>query len=140
VLQQTVVIFLSFCNVTRTFFICFLLPFHYNFSNIYPFAILIHFQFFISTTFKKKQEEGEIVHFIPLQEKNEKTFKVEEILKDSLNAISSPSLKIQIMGGKIFLRCKDETLLGAVNKLLEIKTLLTQQCFALLLQANPPIT
>jgi len=71
-----------------------------------------------------------------------KTFKVEKILKGSLNSIPSPStsLKIQIMGGKIFLRCKDKTLLGAVNKLLEIKTLLTQQCFALLLQANLPIT
>ena len=37
---------------------------------------LIHFQFFIiSTTFKKKQEEEEIGYFIPLIEKNEKTFR-----------------------------------------------------------------
>ena len=46
--------------------------------------------------------------------------KVEKILKGSLDSISSPSLsvKIQIMGGKVCLRCKSKTLLGVVNKLL----------------------
>ena len=40
-------------------------------------------------------------------------FKVEKILKGSLNSIPSPSpsLKIQIMGGKCCLRCEGKTLL-----------------------------
>ena len=52
--------------------------------------------------------------------------KVEKILKGSLDSIPSPSpsLKIQIMGGKVCLRCKGKTLLG-VNKLLKTKSLLT---------------
>ena len=60
--------------------------------------------------------------------KNEKNSgKVENILKGSLNLISSPSpsVEIQIMGGKVCLRCKDKTLLGVVNKHLKIKSLLT---------------
>ena len=54
-------------------------------------------------------------------------FKIEKILKGSLDSIlsPSPSLKIQVMGGKICLRCKDETLLGDVNKFLKTKSLLT---------------
>ena len=46
-------------------------------------------------------------------------YKVEKILKDSLDVIPSPSpsVKIQIMGGKVCLRCKGKTLLGIVNKL-----------------------
>ena len=54
--------------------------------------------------------------------------KVEKILKGSLNLIPSPSisLKIQIMGGKVCLMCKVETLLGVVNKLLKIKKSLHQ--------------
>ena len=59
--------------------------------------------------------------------------KVEKILKGNLDSISSPSVKIQIMGGKVCLRCKGKTLLGVVNKLLK-----TQQCFALLPQVNFP--
>ena len=53
--------------------------------------------------------------------------KVEKILKGSLDLIPLPSLsvKIQIMGGKICLRCKGKTLLGVVNKLLKTKSLLT---------------
>ena len=53
--------------------------------------------------------------------------KVENILKGSLDSISSPSpsAKIQIMGGKVFLRCKGKTLLVIVNKLLKTKSLLT---------------
>ena len=40
--------------------------------------------------------------------------KVEKILKSSLDSIPSPSpsVKIQIMGGKVCLRCKGKTLLG----------------------------
>ena len=47
--------------------------------------------------------------------------KVEKILKCSLHLIPSPSVKIQIIGGKVFLRCKGKTLLGVVNKLLKQK-------------------
>ena len=42
---------------------------------------------------------------------------------DSLYSNSSPSVKIQIMGGKVYLRCKGKTLLGLVNKLLKTKSL-----------------
>jgi hypothetical protein len=68
--------------------------------------------------------------------------KVEKILKGSLDLIPSPSVKIQIMGGKVCLRCKDKTLLGVANKPFENKKFfdITQQCFALLPQVNfPPI-
>ena len=53
--------------------------------------------------------------------------KVEKILKGSLDSIpsSSPLVKSQIMGGKVWLRCKGKTLLGVVNKLLKTKSLLT---------------
>ena len=53
--------------------------------------------------------------------------KVEKILKGSLDSIlsPSPSVKIQIIVGKICLRCKGETLLGVVNKLFVFKSLLT---------------
>ena len=55
------------------------------------------------------------------------SIKVEKILKGSLNSIPSPfpSGKIQIMGGKVCLRCKGKTLLDVVNKLLKTKRLLT---------------
>ena len=52
-------------------------------------------------------------------------FKVKKILKDGLDSIPSPSVKIQIMGGKVGLRCKSKTLLGVVNKLFNTKSLLT---------------
>ena len=53
--------------------------------------------------------------------------KVEKILKSNLNWVLSPSplVKIQIMGGKVYLRCKGKTLLGDVNKLFIFKSLLT---------------
>ena len=57
--------------------------------------------------------------------------KVEKILNGSLNSIPShsPSLKIQIMGGKVCLMCKGKTLLGIENKkFVDI----IQQCYALL--------
>ena len=47
--------------------------------------------------------------------KNEKyVVKVEKVLKDSLDLIPSPSpsVKIQIMDGKVSLRCKGKTLLA----------------------------
>ena len=53
--------------------------------------------------------------------------KEEKILKGSLDSIPSPlpSVKIQIMGRRVCFRCKDKTLLGVVNKLLNTKSLLT---------------
>ena len=53
--------------------------------------------------------------------------KLENILKDSLDSIPSPSpsVKIQIMGGKVCLSCIGKTSLGVVNKLLKTKSLLT---------------
>ena len=55
-------------------------------------------------------------------------FKLERILKGCLDLIPSPSpsVKIQIMGGKVCLRCKGKTLLGVVNKLLKTKSLFTK--------------
>ena len=56
--------------------------------------------------------------------------KVEKILKSSLDSIPSPSpsVKIEIMGQKVCLRCKSKTLQGIGNKL----------CFALLPEVNFP--
>jgi len=51
--------------------------------------------------------------------------KVEKILKGSLDLITSPSVKIHIMGGKVGLRCKGKTLMGIVNNLLKTQSLLT---------------
>ena len=50
-------------------------------------------------------------------------FKLEKILKGSLDLI--PSVKIQIMFGKVCFSCKGKTLLGIVNKSLRTKILLT---------------
>ena len=60
--------------------------------------------------------------------------KVEKILKGSLDSIPSPSpsVKIQIMGRKVCLMCKDNTLLGVVHKLLKTKSLLTSPSNVLL--------
>ena len=46
--------------------------------------------------------------------------KVEKILKGSQDSIPSPSpsVKIQIMGGKVCLKCKGKPSLGDFNKLL----------------------
>jgi hypothetical protein len=42
---------------------------------------------------------------------------VEKILKGGLDSIPSPSVKIQIIGGKVFLTFKGKTLMGGiVNK------------------------
>ena len=56
---------------------------------------------------------------------NAATSKVKKIKENSLDLIPSPSDKIQIMGGKVCLRCKGKTLLGVVNKLLKTKHLWT---------------
>ena len=53
--------------------------------------------------------------------------KVEKILKGSLDLIPSPtpSVKLQIIGGKVCLRRKRKTLLGIVKNLFVFKSLLT---------------
>ena len=53
--------------------------------------------------------------------------KVEKILKGTLDSIPSPSpsVKIQVMGGKVYLRSKGKTLLGDVNNLFVFKSVLT---------------
>ena len=53
--------------------------------------------------------------------------KVERNLKGSLDSIPSPSfsVKIQIIGRKVYLRFKGKTLLGVVNTVLKTKSLLT---------------
>ena len=60
--------------------------------------------------------------------KDIKTSRVENILKDSLDSIPSPSplVKVQVMGVKICLRCKGKTLLGVVNKLITSSKLSSQ--------------
>ena len=55
---------------------------------------------------------------------------------------TSPSVKIQIIGRKVCLRCKGQTLLYVVNKLFVFKSLLTTPSNVLLLhlkQTFPPI-
>ena len=53
--------------------------------------------------------------------------KVENIYEDSLDLIPSPSpsVKVQIIGGKVYLMCEGKTLLGNANKLFVFKSLLT---------------
>jgi hypothetical protein len=67
-----------------------------------------------------------------------KYIKVDKILKGVQHLIPSPSptVKIQIMGGKICLSCKGKKLLGVVNKRLKTKCFTTShlKCFALLPQ------
>ena len=65
--------------------------------------------------------------FCPRKDMNVPIPKVKKVLQDSLDLIPSPSpsVKIQIMGGKVCFRCKGKTLLGVVNKLLKPKSMLT---------------
>ena len=49
-------------------------------------------------------------------------YKVEKNLKGSLDSIPAPSVKIQVMGGKVCLGCKGKTLLGVVKKLFVLKS------------------
>ena len=58
--------------------------------------------------------------------------KVENILEDSLDSIQSPSVKIQIIGGKVCLWCKGKTF--GNKKFVDI----SQQCYTLLTQVNFP--
>ena len=67
--------------------------------------------------------------------------KVEKMLKGSLDLIPSPSpsVQIQIMGGKLCLRCKGKKLLN-VQQTFENKNFVdnSRQCFVLLPQVNFP--
>ena len=65
--------------------------------------------------------------------------KVKKILKGSLDSISSPSpsMKIQIMCGKVCLRCKGKSLLDVVNKFFVFKSLLTTPSNVLPLHLKP---
>ena len=76
---------------------------------------------------EKQKEANDALIMIKVIKLVCKNFKVETILKASLDSIpsSSPSVKIQSMGGKVCLMCKGKTLLGIVNKLLKTKSLLT---------------
>jgi hypothetical protein len=69
---------------------------------------------------------GSIVE-VDLTQESDHQGKLEKILKGSLDSIPSPSpsVKTQIMGRKVCLRCKGKTLLGVVNKILKTKSLLT---------------
>ena len=65
---------------------------------------------------------------IPVYRFLQRPGKIENILKGNLVSIPPPSppvKKIEIMGGKVCLRCKSKTLLGIVNKPLRTKSLLT---------------
>ena len=47
--------------------------------------------------------------------------KVEKILEGSLDSIPSPSVKIQIMGRKVCLRCKGQNIAGRCQQTFENK-------------------
>ena len=68
------------------------------------------------------------------------TSKVKKIKENSLDLIPSPSVKIQIMGGKVCLRCKGKYWRAYSHQNFEnIKFVdINQQCFALLPQVNFP--
>ena len=67
-------------------------------------------------------------------------FIVEKILKGSLDLIPSPSVQIQIMGGKVCLRCKVKNIAGWCEQNFDNKKFvdITQHSFALLSQVNYP--
>ena len=63
-------------------------------------------------------------------------------MEASLDSIQSPSplVKIQIIGRKVYLRCKGKKLLGYCQQIFANKKFvdITQQCFALLPQGKFP--
>ena len=70
-------------------------------------------------------EQRAFIHRFLDTERPQVMIKVEMILKGGLDLIPPPSVKIQIMGGKVCLRYKGKTLLGVANKLLKTKSLLS---------------
>ena len=91
-----------------------------NFQNHHTWANLSQ-QFWICLEFELK------IHLCKFKRRFRVSWndKVEKILKGSMDSISSPSpsVKIQITGGKVCLRRKGKTLLGIVNKLFVFKSL-----------------
>ena len=103
--------------------------FSYYFIGFLP---VIHFMFMLlgnnaSWHVNSLNKNFLCIYFYSSSNELELIFKVENILKGSLDLIPSPSpsVKIQIMGGKVCLRYKGKTLLGDVNKLFVFKSLLT---------------
>ena len=66
--------------------------------------------------------------------KDTRVYKVRNILKGSLDAILSPSVKIQIISRKVCSKCKSKTLLGRCQQTFETKKFvdITQKCFTYL--------
>ena len=79
----------------------------------------------ISTSPKITFQKDSRAEILQLTMKFSVRIKVEKILKGSLNSIPSPSVKIQIMGGNVWLSCKGKALFGIVDNFLKIKSLLT---------------
>ena len=94
----------------------------------------------ITWHFSKNLKKQEWSRFINIIELSIAKVKVEKTIKGSLDSIPSPSVKIQIIGGKDGLRSKSKTLLGIDNKLLKAKSLLTSpsNVLPLLPQVNFP--
>ena len=106
-----------------------------HFGGMHHFLLLNQFEFKNSYKFGKRKLN---IRWTPYR--FIKLYKVENILKGHLDSMPSPSpsAKNQIMDGKVCLRCKSKTLLGArCQQTFENKNI-TQQCFALLLQVNFP--
>ena len=96
---------------------------------------------------KKKEKVGKLsdsrfLHFpsIIWKKRSWGKIKVEKISKGSLDSISSPSpsLKIQIMGGKVSLRCKGKTSFVLLNTVLG-KVGLNMMTFPVLQNINPTL-
>ena len=90
-------------------------------SQIFPGDTIISLQIIVEDIHTdNKISSIEWIDLIPslnLEKMNVINIKVEKILKGSLDLSRSSSVKIQIIDGKVCLRCKGKTLLGIVNKL-----------------------
>ena len=82
---------------------------------------------------------GEFCHVKHFICSSPRYIKVKNIQKDSLHLIPSPLVKIQIMGRKVWLRCKGKMLLSHVYKLFIFKSLLTTPSNVLPLHLPPMI-
>ena len=92
---------------------------HLNSCQLPCHSYLLLYNYHLSSLQGRRHEE----------DRQDCSLKVEKNLKGSLDSIPSPltSVNIQIMGGKVCLRCIGKTLLGVVNKLLKTKSLLTSR-------------
>ena len=73
--------------------------------------------FFVESQVIVVRHDISLTHFLRKVSSYSFRCKVKKILEGSLDLIPSPSpsVKIQIIGGKVGLGCKSKTLLGAVN-------------------------